>query len=150
MLAAAGIVLTACGTTEDATPDTGGEPAVTAAASDEPAAVPAASDDAETPVETNAPVDADPPAESEAPVGSDAAADPVEEALAASEPAAPAVPEAMLGGRAFAPELATESDFSENVLPDIQVDDIRREMKANLRNVFPAERPVLFWMWAPH
>ena len=65
-------------------------------------------------------------------------------------PPPPVVPEAILGGRAFATELSPTSDFPENALPDIQVDDIRRQTKVALRNVFPAERPVLLWLWAPH
>ena len=63
---------------------------------------------------------------------------------------APAPVEAVIGGRAFASELSPESDFSENVLPNIQVDDIRRGTKVSLPNVFPADRPVLLWMFAPH
>lgn len=43
-----------------------------------------------------------------------------------------------------------ESQIATNVLPDLIVDDIGRFKKVNLRNVFPAERPVLMWMWAPH
>lgn len=140
-LAAAGLVLTACGTTEDATP----------IASDEPAPTSTESDSSE--VTVGAPAETEPPAEtkpSAATVASDAVTDPAEAAPALSDPPPPVVPEAMLGGRAFATELSPTSDFLENALPDIQVDDIRRQTKVALRNVFPAERPVLLWLWAPH
>ncbi len=116
----------------------------TAGAADEPALAPTESDGGDAPVETEAPT------ESEAPVASESTAPPVEETPAATDPPAAPVPDAVIGGRALASELSTASDFSENALPDIQVDDIRREMKVSLRNVFPAERPVLFWLWAPH
>ena len=134
-LAAATLVLTACGTTEDATP----------IASDEPAPTSTESDISE--VTVGAPAETEPSA---ATVASDAVTDPAEAAPAVSDPPPPVVPEAMLGGRAFATELSPTSDFPENALPDIQVDDIRRQTKVALRNVFPAERPVLLWLWAPH
>ena len=140
-LAATALVLTACGTTEDATP----------IASDEPASASTESDSSE--VTVGAPAETEPPTETEPPaatVASDAVTEPGETAPAASAPAAPVVPEAMLGGRAFAAELSPTSDFPENALPDIQVDDIRRQTKIALRNVFPAKRPVLLWLWAPH
>ena len=139
-LAAAGLVLTACGTTEDATP----------IASDEPAP---ASTESGSEVTDGAPAETEPPAKTEPPaatVASDAVTDPAEAAPALSDPPPPVVPEAILGGRAFATELSPTSDFPENALPDIQVDDIRRQTKVALRNVFPAERPVLLWLWAPH
>jgi hypothetical protein len=56
----------------------------------------------------------------------------------------------MLGGRQLAEVLDDGSNVETNLLPDLLVDDVTREVKANLRNVFPAERPVLMWMWAPH
>ncbi len=153
-LAAVGIVLAACGTAEDAAPNTAGEPVATAAPSDEPALTPDKSDGGDTtagvPVETDAPTSDEPPADSEAGVPSDSAAAPVDEASVATDPPVAVAPEAVLGGRLLASELAAESDFEDNVLPDIQVDDIRRETKVSLRNVFPADRPVLLWLWAPH
>jgi hypothetical protein len=158
---ATGLVLVACGTTSDtnsgAAPTT--QPA-NAPASDpdlEPTETPTASTEMAADTEPNtsdiaaddAPTDTSVAAE--APIESDPAAaaeEPVVEAPPQSK--APAPPEAVLGGRSFASELASESDFSANMLPDLQVDDIRSGQKVNLRNVFPAERPVLFWMWAPH
>jgi len=133
-LAAAGLVLTACGTTEDATP----------IASDEPAPTSTESDSSE--VTVGAPAETEPPAETKPSAATVAS----EAAPALSDPPPPVVPEAILGGRAFATELSPTSDFPENALPDIQVDDIRRQTKVALRNVFPAERPVLLWLWAPH
>lgn len=139
---AIGLVLVACGSSADnesgATPAT--EPPSELSA--EPAAEPA------TPA-TEAP-SSEPTTDAGADAGADQAADqPAEtEAPTVAEAAAPA--EAVLGGRSFASELGAESDFEANVLPDLQVDDIRSGQKVNLRNVFPAERPVLFWMWAPH
>ena len=134
-LAAAGLVLAACGTTEDTAPITSDEPAPTSTESDI------------SEVTVGAPAETEPSA---ATVASDADTDPAEAAPAVSDPPPPVVPEAILGGRAFATELSPTSDFPENALPDIQVDDIRRQTKVALRNVFPAERPVLLWLWAPH
>lgn len=134
-LAAAGLVLAACGTTEDTAPITSDEPAPTSTESDI------------SEVTVGAPAETEPSA---ATVASDADTDPAEPAPAVSDPPPPVVPEAMLGGRAFATELSPTSDFPKNALPDIQVDDIRRQTKVALRNVFPAERPVLLWLWAPH
>lgn len=132
---AAGLVLTACGTTEDTAPITSDEPAPTSTESDI------------SEVTVGAPAETEPSA---ATVASDAVTNPAQAAPAVSDPPAPVVPEAMVGGRAFAAKLSPTSDFPENALPDIQVDDIRRQMKVALRNVFPAERPVLLWLWAPH
>jgi len=164
-LVAVGLVLAACGTAEEASPDT--DPvAVTAAPADDADLVPNEGsstegevvDEAEPAVETapaaEAPADeaepsgeaaeppADEPAVTEAPPATEAAA-PATEA-----PAAPV--EAVIGGRALASELSAASDFADNILPDIQVDDIRSGQKVNFRNIFPAERPVLIWAWAPH
>jgi hypothetical protein len=134
-LAAVGIALTACGTAEEAVPDTAGEPAATTAATAQPVEEPDLTESESA---------------AEAPVASDSAPTPVDETPAPTDPPAAPVPEAVIGGRALASELSAASDFSENALPDIQVDDIRRGMKVTLRNVFPAERPVLLWLWAPH
>ncbi len=47
-------------------------------------------------------------------------------------------------------EVDPASDVATNPLPDLVVDDVRRDAKVNLRNLLPAERPVLLWLWAPH
>jgi len=54
------------------------------------------------------------------------------------------------GGRALDAALSPASDVATNQLPDLVVDDVRRGAKANFRNIFPADRPVLLWLWAPH
>jgi hypothetical protein len=133
-LAAAGIVLTACGTAEEAVSNSAEDPVATAAV-DEPALTPIESDSGDLAAEA--------PVKNEASSGN-------QPVTAATEPAPAPVPEAVTGGRTLASQLSPASDFPENALPDIQVDDIRRQMKVSLRNVFPAERPVLFWLWAPH
>ena len=147
---ATGLVLIACGPASDT--DSGAAP------STEPASAPA-TEPALVPAETPAPSAATPDSQPAADAGAE---EPVESepATAAEEPAATDIPreteapttpaEAVLGGRAFASELAADSDFAENILPDLQVDDIRSGEKINIRNVFPADRPVLMWMWAPH
>lgn len=132
---AATALLGACGDTSssdaDATP-----PAPTTASVSTTSAV----DSTES---TTAP--APPPASDTAAAAPEAAE--AENPAPVTEAPAPVAPvEAALGGRAFASEITTDSD----VLPDLLVDDIRRREKINLRNVFPAERPVLFWAWAPH
>ncbi|MEM8621545.1 MAG: hypothetical protein AAGF73_17690 [Actinomycetota bacterium] len=43
-----------------------------------------------------------------------------------------------------------ESNIDTNVLPDLVVDNVSLGNKVNLRNTFPAEQPVLLWMYAPH
>jgi len=63
---------------------------------------------------------------------------------------APAVQPAVLGGRAFAEAVTAESEVATNLLPDLVVDDVGRGTKVNIKNIFPADRPVLLWMWAPH
>jgi hypothetical protein len=40
-------------------------------------------------------------------------------------------------------EVDPASDVATNPLPDLVVDDVRRDAKVNLRNLLPAERPVL-------
>ena len=148
---ATGLVLVACGTADDAAPATE-PPAVTAAPADDAdlTANEASSTEGDTPDEAAtepAPVDASvDAAPAEAPAGEPAAT----EAPPATEAPAAAPVDAVLGGRAFASELAPASNFAENMLPDLLVDDIRSGQKVNIRNVFPAERPVLMWMWAPH
>ncbi len=152
---ATGLLLIACGTASDT--DSGAAPAtdVAAAPVTEPAPEPAESTPAPPSTPESEPNIDDGTAEAgtaEAGTADDAATAPVESdpPPAAEEPAASEAAEAVLGGRAFASELAADSDFAENLLPDLLVDDIRSGQKVNIRNVFPAERPVLMWMWAPH
>jgi len=139
---AIGLVLVACGSSADT--ESGATPAT------EPPAELSADPAADTAADTATPATEAPAAEP----ATDAAADPADDQPAATEAptvdAATPPAEAVLGGRSFASELASESDFEANMLPNLQVDDIRSGQKVNLRNVFPAERPVLFWMWAPH
>jgi hypothetical protein len=42
------------------------------------------------------------------------------------------------------------SDGAANQLPDVVVDDVAAGNKVNLRNVAPADTPILLWMYAPH
>jgi ABC-type glycerol-3-phosphate transport system substrate-binding protein len=46
--------------------------------------------------------------------------------------------------------VAADSDVVANQLPDVVVDDVTLGNKVNLRNVAPADTPILLWMWAPH
>ena len=150
---ATALLLVACGTASESesgatlAPDAGAAPVT------QPAVTPTETPDAGDIAPQDEVVDPSTPAAvaPEASVTSDPAPAVEVPASAAPPPTeAPAPVEAVLGGRAFASELAAESDFAENMLPDLQVDDIRSGQKVNIRNVFPAERPVLMWMWAPH
>jgi hypothetical protein len=47
-------------------------------------------------------------------------------------------------------ELDQAADIAANQLPDVVVDDVGAGNKVNLRNVVPAETPILLWMYAPH
>lgn len=47
-------------------------------------------------------------------------------------------------------ELDPAADTVANQLPDVEVDDVLATNKANLRNVAPADTPILLWMYAPH
>jgi hypothetical protein len=47
-------------------------------------------------------------------------------------------------------EVDPASDVPANPFPDLVIDDVRRGTKVNLRNLLPAENPVLLWLWAPH
>jgi hypothetical protein len=47
-------------------------------------------------------------------------------------------------------EVDPAADTAANQLPDVVVDDIAAGNKVNLRNVAPADTPILLWMWAPH
>mgnify|MGYP001822758546 FL=1 len=47
-------------------------------------------------------------------------------------------------------ELDPAADTAANQLPDVVVDDVSAGNKVNLRNVAPAETPILLWMYAPH
>lgn len=53
------------------------------------------------------------------------------------------------GGRELGEELDPASDISTNILPDLLVDDVGRGTKVNIRNIFPADKPVLAWLYAP-
>ncbi len=46
--------------------------------------------------------------------------------------------------------LRPESDVPTNLLPPIEVHDVGQDRMVNFKNIFPAERPVLLWMWAPY
>ena len=106
----------------------------------EPAAPPA----------TEAPVAEEAPAASVVPAPAPVVTESPATAVPITDPPANVPPPAEVGGRAFAAMLAPSSDVATNPLPDLLVDDIRGGSKINLRNVFPADRPVLIWMWAPH
>ena len=47
-------------------------------------------------------------------------------------------------------ELEPAADIAANQLPDVVVDDVAAGNKVNLRNVAPADTPILLWMYAPH
>jgi len=47
-------------------------------------------------------------------------------------------------------ELDPAADTAGNQLPDVVVDDVGAGNKVNLRNVAPADTPILLWMYAPH
>jgi len=47
-------------------------------------------------------------------------------------------------------ELDPAADIAGNQLPDVVVDDVGAGNKVNLRNVVPADTPILLWMYAPH
>ena len=42
------------------------------------------------------------------------------------------------------------ADTAANQIPDVVVDDVSAGNKVNLRNVAPADTPILLWMYAPH
>ena len=71
-------------------------------------------------------------------------------ASAATDAAADADAPAVAGVDLGTAELDPASDVATNPLPDLVVDDVRRDTEVNLRNLLPAERPVLLWLWAPH
>ena len=52
--------------------------------------------------------------------------------------------------RELALSVQPESDVAANPLPSIEVHDVGQDRMVNFRNIFPAERPVLLWMWAPY
>ena len=47
-------------------------------------------------------------------------------------------------------ELDPTADIAANQLPDVVVDDVIAGNKVNLRNMAPADTPILLWMYAPH
>lgn len=105
-------------------------------------------DTAEQPAEQPAATSTEAPITAPASTGTTTTATTTTTTTTAPAAAAPAVAE--IGGRAFADTASAASDIATNSLPDLLVDDVRRATKINLRNVFPADRPVLIWMWAPH
>lgn len=150
------VALTACGagsaeTNTTGAPATAGTPTpVTEAAPGETPPV-AATDDVGSSASTGPATAEEPPAS--APTDPQAADDNAVDPPAtepAGEPEEVPVIVAALGGRALGEELSSAADIETNVLPDLVVDDVGRDAKVNLRNVFPADRPVLLWLWAPH
>lgn len=142
-------------------PESGGD-AETPAADGEPEA--ATDTDDGTPATGDPASDDEPPPTTLSPGGSgetatsddDASADD-DAGDAGAEPTTTPAPEPVqepgpppVGGRELGEDLRAESAASENPLPDLLVDDIRRGTKVNLANLIPAERPVLVWAWAPH
>lgn len=160
-LAACVFIVAACGddesaadptTVETATPPTDSpstqqstdsvDPETTTAetSSDDTATTAAApTTEAETEAETE-PAPTDPP-------GSEA---PATQPPATEAPVDTAPPDAPVGGRAFADVRSDAAAYDGNPFPDLVVDDLNRGVKANIANVFPADRPVLVWAWAPH
>lgn len=51
--------------------------------------------------------------------------------------------------RVLALELRPESEVLTNPLPSVELHDVGQDRMVNFRNIFPAEQPVLLWMWAP-
>ena len=47
-------------------------------------------------------------------------------------------------------EVDPAADVVANQLPDVVVDNVTLGNKVNLRNVAPADTPILLWMYAPH
>ena len=47
-------------------------------------------------------------------------------------------------------EVDPAADIAAYHLPDVVVDDVISGNKVNLRNVAPADSPILLWMYAPH
>jgi hypothetical protein len=47
-------------------------------------------------------------------------------------------------------EVDPAADVVANQLPDAVVDNVTLGNKVNLRNVVPADTPILLWMYAPH
>ncbi|MEM9515847.1 MAG: hypothetical protein AAGA42_13435 [Actinomycetota bacterium] len=75
--------------------------------------------------------------------GSDSESDDAaSESGAADEPTGTAPPDDFI--------VDPESNIDTNVLPDLVVDNVSDGNKINLRNTFPADQPVLLWMYAPH
>lgn len=73
--------------------------------------------------------------------------------LAASDPTDGGQPGEVSDGpdvrRTLALDLRPDSDVPTNLLPSVEVHDVGQDRMVNFRNIFPAERPVLLWMWAP-
>lgn len=84
-----------------------------------------------------------------APATAPATADAPESVAVADDAAGtPAVEQAVR--RELGLVLRPESDVSTNLLPPVEVHDVGQDRMVNFKNIFPAERPVLLWMWAPY
>ena len=145
LLAAVGLTLAACGTSEPVSDsDTTQPPAAEVPpTNDAPAASPATGTDPAG----DPPITEPPPPE---PSGTNAPADaPASEAPATEAPPAEPQP-APLGGRTFATSVEPAARFDGNPFPDLVVDDVGRGGEANIANILPSDRPVLLWTWAPH
>lgn len=141
-------VLAGCGTDGEDSASTATESADRPVATETPIPEPTdgPADEPDRPADTDAPTESDLPPATEPP-----ATDPPttsETAPAATD--APTPEPAPLGGRLLPDAPTAESDIATNPVPDLVVDDVGRGVEVNVRNVFPAERPVLIWMWAPH
>jgi hypothetical protein len=149
LVAAVGLTLAACGTSDSATSSTADAPEPVATDAAEPSA-PAEGGSNDAPA-TEAP--ATPPASTEpaadAPTDSQATETAVTETAVTEPPSAAPTP-AAIGGRALATSVEPASQFAANPFPDLVVDDIGRDGEANIANILPSDRPVLLWTWAPH
>lgn len=90
--------------------------------------------------------------------GGDEAAAPRGEAVrtpAASEDAAPAI-EPTASASPTPTQAAPESPdpaptlSPENVVPSVDVVDVRADVVVDVQSIVPSDRPVLVWAWAPH
>ena len=116
------LAFTACGDPQQASPSTDGISRATDT-SDGPALTTAD----ERPPATSAPSPIESPAQSTAPdSGDNHAAEPSDTSPAVAPPE-PSPPEAQPGGRELGATLNRSSDFAENPVPDLLVDDVGRE-----------------------
>lgn len=82
----------------------------------------------------------------------EASADTAEATENAEAPADAAAPAAVGAGFVdlVGPDVLDTSDFAENLLPSVVVDDLTNGRKVNFRNLVPQDKPILLWMYAPH